>query len=189
MAEMAAATQVLGGVIGSIGAIKSSQQEASNDEYNATVMRQQAANVSMQATAEAGRHDIAAQEQIGQEEANAAASGITTTGSALSVLAMSVAHAKLDEQAILYKGHVQATGYMNQAAIDVYGGKIAKQQGYLDAFTSALGGGTRAGSTIVKDRAEFPRSSGSASTDIMGDITSKDYGSLTGRPDYLYNRG
>jgi hypothetical protein len=116
-------------------------------------MRQQAANVSLQATADAAQHDVAAQEQIGQEEANAAGSGVTTGGSALSIFGMSVAHAKLDEQAILYKGHVQSTGYLNQAALDVYAGKIAKQQGYLDAFSSLIGGGAKAGSTLVQANA------------------------------------
>jgi hypothetical protein len=161
--------QVLGGIVGAVGAIKSSQQEAANDEYNATIMRQQAANVSMQSTADATMHDIAAKEQIGQEEANAAGSGVTTGGSALSILAMSVAHAKLDEQAILYKGHVQSTGYLNQAALDVYGGKIAKQQGYLDAASALIGGGARAGSTGVQ--ANALKSSGSD----VGSGTASDY--------------
>jgi hypothetical protein len=171
MAEAAMGMQALGGVMGSIGAIKSSQQEAANDEYNATIMRNQAANVSMQATADATRSDIAAKEQIGNEEANAAASGVTTGGSALSVLAMSVAHAKLDEQAILYKGHVQSTGYMNQAALDVYAGKIAKQQGYLDAASALIGGGARAGSTGVQANAlkASGSDSGTASDYMLAD--------------------
>src|SRR5713101_4501238 len=160
MAEAAAGMQALGGIVGAVGAIKSSQQAATNDEYNAAVDRQQAANISMQATADAAQHDIAAQEQIGQEEANAAGSGVTTSGSALSILAMSVAHAKLDEAAILYKGHVQATGYLNQAAIDVYSGKIAKQQGYLDAASALIGGTARGTSSFVADRAANPKASG-----------------------------
>jgi hypothetical protein len=177
MAEAAAGMQALGGIVGAVGAIKSSQQEASNDEYNATIMRQQAANVSLQATADATKHDIAAQEQIGQEEANAAGSGVTMTGSALSILAMSTAHAKLDEQAILYKGHVQSTGYMNQAALDVYSGKLAKQQGYLEAAGALVGGGAKAGSTIATNRAG-KNSDGSATDYFLSDNTNLDYGSL-----------
>jgi hypothetical protein len=165
--------QALGGIVGAVGAIKSSQQEASNDEYNATIMRQQAANVSMQATADAAMHDVAAKEQIGQQEANAAASGVTTGGSALSIFAMSVAHAKLDEQAILYKGHVQSTGYMNQAALDVYGGKIAKQQGYLDASSALIGGSAKAGSTGVQANALKSRGDGGGSNSGSG--TASDY--------------
>jgi hypothetical protein len=183
MAAAAAAMHVIGGVTGAIGAVKSSQQQAANDEYNANIARQQAAAVSAQATADATRQDLIAQQHIGQIEAQTAGSGITGSGSALSILAMSTASAKLDEQTILYKGAVQSTGYLNQAALDVYAGKIAKQQGYFDAFSSLVSGGGKAGSTMVQANAMKVPGPDSASGSLMSaspDITPSDYGSIAG---------
>lgn len=172
----------MGGVIGAAGAIESSQQEAANQEYNASIARQQASTVRAEAMADATTYDISAQQRIGQEVANLAGSGVTMTGSALSILAMSTASAKLDEQAILYKGAAQARGYINQAALDVYAGKIAKRQGYFSAVSTALGAGGKAGSTLVTARAaRNTGSSASASKTLLsGGLSSMDYGSLTG---------
>jgi len=62
---------------------------------------------------------------------------------------MSQENASLDEQTILYRGRVKATGYGNEAILNRRSANMATEAGYFGAASSLLTGFGRAGSSYT----------------------------------------
>jgi hypothetical protein len=60
---------------------------------------------------------------------------------------MSASEAKLDEETVLYNGRLKAMGYQSDAVLERQAGKVAKQQGYINAASYLVGGAGQAAYT------------------------------------------
>src|ERR1043165_2962783 len=145
---MAAAFPVMmmaGAALSAAGAIQQANAAKSAAFYNATLKERDAAIATSQSQQEAQQVRWASRRAQGSLLADYGASGVTTdTGSPLDVLANSASQAKLDEETVLYKGKLAATGYMSDAALFRNQGTVAEQQGQLQAASYLIGGAGQA---------------------------------------------
>lgn len=133
-----------GAAMSAMGAIASADAAKKSANYNAQMRTNEAKAALDQAQQDAHRSRINSQHALGGITAGYGASGVATDeGSPLDVLSMSAANAKWDEQTILYRANVRATGYYNAATLDRYTGDVAEQQGYMNAASSVLTGAGR----------------------------------------------
>ena len=152
MAAAIPALMLSGAAISAVGAISQANAQKAASSYNATLRERDATIATNQAGQDAQQVRWAAQRAQGSLVAGTGASGITQEGSPLDVLAMSASQAKLDEETVLYKGKLKASGYMSDAALSRAQGKVAMQQGELGAASYLIGGAGQAGyaSTIAR---------------------------------------
>lgn len=150
------AVMMVGAGISAMGAISQANAAQASASYNATLREQDAGIALEQANRDAVQVRRAGQMAQGSALAGYGASGVATDeGSPLDVLAMSAGQAKLDEETVLYKGRLKATGYHNAAALERYSGKTAKEQGYLNAASYLIGGAGQAATTHAMTQRPF----------------------------------
>ena len=140
---------VAGAAISAYGAMQQSKAQAEAATYNARLSDQQAQMSLDQAGAEAATLRRQTEQRQGSLLAGYGAAGVTADGSPTDVLRMSVESASLDEQNVLYRGRVKATGYGNESVLNRMGAKTATEAGYYGAASSLLTGFGRAGSSYV----------------------------------------
>lgn len=149
---MAAAIPVMmvaGAAISAYGAMQQAKATSQAATFNANLNEQNAQASLQQATVAAIAHRREAAQAHGSLIAKYGAAGVTSDGSPTDVLRMSVENASLDEQTLLYRGRVKATGYMNAATLDRQAADVATEQGYYGAASSLLTGAGRATSGYV----------------------------------------
>src|SRR5262249_17978648 len=132
------------GVFGAIGALQSGENAQKAASYNAALARQQADATLSQTAADADRQRRLGLLTQGRARAGYGASGITVAGSPLDVLAASAAENELDVQTINYRGNLRAAGLRDEAALDEFSGRTARQQSYISATAALLGGAANA---------------------------------------------
>lgn len=128
------------GVLGAVGAIQ--QGNAANEaaKYNAQVQQQQAQVAQDQAAAAAstevrkGRQVTAASQAAGLEN------GLELSGTTLNVINQARDQSNLNALLAVYDGSVKATGYRNNAQLDLAQGRSAQTAGYIGAGSALLGG-------------------------------------------------
>ena len=140
---------VAGAAISAYGAMQQGKAQAEAATYNARISDQQAQMSLDQAGVEAATQRRRAEQQQGSLIAAYGAANVTMEGSPTDVLRMSQENASLDEQNILYRGRVKATGYGNEAILNRRGANMATEAGYFGAASSLLTGFGRAGSSYV----------------------------------------
>lgn len=128
--------------VSAYGAIRQGQAAKAAGVYNATV-NEQNAQISRQEAKDLSRQqDRENYLRLGAVRANQGkAGGAAGEGSVLDVLADVAGQGELEKQNILYRGELKARGYTNTAALDAFGGKNAQTASYLKAGGELLGGG------------------------------------------------
>jgi hypothetical protein len=140
---------VAGAAISAYGAMQQSKAQAEAATYNANRSERDAQMSLEQAGAEASMLHRRTTQQQGSLIAAYGAAGVTADGSPTEVLRMSAENASLDEQTILYRGRVKATGYGDETTLNRMGAKTATEAGYYGAASSLLTGFGRAGSSYT----------------------------------------
>lgn len=113
-------------------------------QFNAEVAQRNSQLQSQQAADEAAMQSERAYETLGAARAAYGASGVTTEGSPLAVLAHSARRAELDKQNIIYKGRVRAQGLNAESDADKQGATAALIGGGLKAGGDAYDGMAKA---------------------------------------------
>src|SRR5574341_861526 len=107
-----------GAAISAAGAMQQANAAKAAATYNANLKERDAAIATSQAQQQVQRVRWETIRSQGRAVAGYGASGVTTdTGSPLDVLANAASQAKLDEENVLYRGKLQATGYASEAAL------------------------------------------------------------------------
>lgn len=143
MSGVTSATAIAGlsavsGVVGTIGKLTEGSANSAADRFNADV-----ANQNSQIVAEQGRQQLAQQQidayrKLGAIKAGFGASGVTTDGSPLDVLADSYTQAETDANTIMFNSKIRQAGYQNTAALDTAKAGYDTNAGYMGAASSAL---------------------------------------------------
>ena len=129
-----------GTALSAYGNIQQGKANKKAHDYNATMLRQNAAVEEQQGGAREEAQRRAARKVIGSQAAAIAQGGTGTGGSAADIMQQSATNAELDSLMIRYESNLKATGMKNQAAGENYAGKVAKQAGYYGAIGSVLSG-------------------------------------------------
>jgi hypothetical protein len=136
---------IAGAAIQAYGAIQQGKQAKAAANYNAQLRTRDSQVALDQANQEAQQVRWAGQRAQGSLLADYGASGVTSEGSPMDVLAASASQAKLDEETVLYKGRMKSTGFLSDAALNRVQGKNAVQQSQLNAASYLIGGAGQAG--------------------------------------------
>jgi Flp pilus assembly protein TadG len=124
-----------------VGAISQGMAASKAADYNAQVAARNAQIYKQQAEADAEKQQREAYQRLGAMRYLYGASGVTSEGSPLDVLAMSASLAELDRQNILYQGKLKSLGYTEQSNLDTMRSSAALTSGYVGAGTDLLTGG------------------------------------------------
>jgi hypothetical protein len=124
------------------GNIVQGQAQQKGHDYNATMLRQNAAIEEQQGGAREEAQRRKAREVLGSQAAAFAQAGTGVGGSAADIMKQSATNAELDALMIRYESGLKATGLKNEAQAETYAGKVAKQAGKYGAIGSILGGGS-----------------------------------------------
>lgn len=139
---------MLGTAVQAVGAIGQANAAKGAHKYNAELREQDAQVALEQAAVDAFRVGQQGRQAQGELAAGIGASGGSAEDS-MDVIRMSAANAKLDQETVMYKGRLKATGYYNDARLERQAGVVAERQGYLNAASSILTGAGQAGATYV----------------------------------------
>lgn len=134
----ATALSGLSGVVSVIGKLTEGSANSAADRFNADVAGQ-----NEQIAAEQGRLQLQQQQtdafrKLGAIKAGFGASGVTTDGSPLDVLADSYTQSELDANTIVYNSKAKQAGYANTAALDTAKAGFDTNAGYTNAASAAL---------------------------------------------------
>ena len=143
-----AAVMMAGSSLQAVGAIGQANAAKAAHYYNAEMRERDAGVALQQASVDAWRVRQQGRFAQGDLLAGIGASGGSTDES-MDVLRMSAANAKLDEETVLYKGRLKATGYYADAGLERQAGIVAERQGYLNAASSFLTGAGQAGAVYT----------------------------------------
>lgn len=137
---------LVGGAVDFIGNLIEGDDKKKAAEYNASVLESNALQVKQKAAEDEALYRVAARKDLGSQRANYGASGVTTEGSAMDVLAETVATAEADAMRIRKDGENQANAYRQEATAQRMYGDAAKTNAYFGAGASAL----KTGATLVR---------------------------------------
>lgn len=130
-------------VVSTVGAIQQGQAASKADKYNAAVASQNAQAATDQANSQLQQQQRNAYKQLGAQKAGYGASGVTSDGSPMDVLADSYTQSELDANTIIYNGKLKAAGYTDQANLDRSNASNASTAGYINGASKALLGGVK----------------------------------------------
>ncbi len=151
---MLTALMVGGGIYEGMAASAEGKSEQNMAKYSALIEQQRADAIEKETAIKQKRQAQAAARKRSTLLAGLGASGaVTTTGAPLELLA---AQAKESEQEILdigYEGATAASRARSQAALDIMGGKLARQRGRHKAIGKYIGAGTSLISGFAKTQA------------------------------------
>lgn len=151
ISEIALALAVVGTAATAYGAYAQGQAADKAAQYNAQVASDAATTAQQQAQMAAQAQQRQASLVIGAARAGYGASGITSEGSPLDVLAASASNSELDRQTILYKGHLQAAGYQDEEQLDAMKSSQAQQSEVTGTVGALASGGAKiAGSSAAQ---------------------------------------
>lgn len=126
-----------------VGALQQASAASKADKYNAAVATQNAQIAKDQADMQLRQQQTDSYRKLGAIKAGYGASGVTSDGSPMDILADSYTQSELDASTIVYNGKVRAAGYTNSANLDRAAASNATTAGYMDAASKALTGGTK----------------------------------------------
>lgn len=130
-------------VVSTIGAIQQASAASSADKYNAAIATQNAQIATDQANTQLAQQQQDAVRKFGSIKAGYGASGVTSDGSPMDVLADSFTQSEMDANTIIYNGKLRAAGYTNTASLDTASASNAMTAGYTKAASTALLGATK----------------------------------------------
>lgn len=131
---MALATvAVVAAGMSAVSALAQGASASAAAKRNADIARRNGLIAGQQAQADADAQTRSSAQTIGRARAAYGASGVTSEGSPLDVLAASASLAELDRQNILYKGKLRAMGFEDTASADDASASNYLMQGVLGA--------------------------------------------------------
>lgn len=163
------ALAAVGTAVSVAGAMSAADAQAQAAEYNAMVARNNATAAQQQAQQTAEIQQRQARQQLGAISVGFGASGVTSEGSPLDVLASSASNSELDRQNIIYHGNLQAAGYGDEASLDAARVGSAQTAGLTNAAGLLLSGGSKVateGKALLTSASGPANSSGSNSNAI-----------------------
>jgi hypothetical protein len=137
-------------IVSTIGAIQQANSASNADKYNAKVAQQNAQLATQNGQLQLQQQQTDAYRKLGAIKAGSGASGVTTDGSPMDILADSYTQSELDANTIIYNSKIKANGYTNSAELDLSAASDAKTAGYTKAASNALLGGTKTYDSFVK---------------------------------------
>lgn len=126
-----------------LSSIQQASAASKADKYNANVARGNAQIATDQAQQQLRQQQIDAYRKFGTIKAGYGASGVTSDGSPMDVLADSYTQSELDANTIIYNGKVRAAGYTNSANLGDANATNARKAGYATAASDVLLGTTK----------------------------------------------
>jgi hypothetical protein len=152
------ALAAVGTAVSVAGAMSAADAQAQAANYNAMVARNAATAAQQQAQQTAEIQQRQAKQQLGAISVGYGASGVTSEGSPLDVLASSASNSELDRQNIIYHGNLQAAGYGDEASLDAARVGSAQTAGMTSAAGLLLSGGSKVatqGSALLTSKSSF----------------------------------
>lgn len=137
-ANVVAGLSAVSSAVGVVGKITQGNAASSADTFNADVANQNAQIAADQGKLQLQQQQVDAYRKLGAIKAAYGASGVTSSGSPLDVLADSYTQSELDANTIIYNSKIKQTGYQNTASLDTYKAGADKQAGYMSAASTAL---------------------------------------------------
>lgn len=129
-----------GTALQTFGQLQAAEEAENVGRYNAAVARNQAIGARKQSEFEAKKQRDMTRKLLATQRARYAGSGVTSSGSPLTVMADTAMEGELDARAIEYGGELEAMGYESQAAMAKWEGKRQANALMTKAFTSLLSG-------------------------------------------------
>ena len=146
-----AAILVIGAAISAYSSIKQGQAAEQAGKHNAKISRQNADIAKKGAAREARQIRKQNYSREASLLAKGGASGVkVNTGSLLDVLAATHREGEIQAKEATYQGELSSRAYRNNASLELFKGKSAKQAGYLGAagsLASSAGGFSANGGT------------------------------------------
>lgn len=136
--RLTTALSAISTVVGTIGEITKSQANTQADTFNAQVATNNEQIATDQGKLQLQQQQVDAFRKLGAIKAAYGASGVTTSGSPLDVLADSYTQSELDANTIIYNAKVKAAGYQNTAALETAKARNDTNAGYMNAASTAL---------------------------------------------------
>jgi hypothetical protein len=130
-----------GDLLSTFGSLYAGAMESATLTAQSNIQNQNAQLDIEAGASNAARSQIISGQKIGAIQGAAAASGVTQSGSVLSIMAASSMNAEMDRQNVLYGEQVKAVQEENQASMDAYGAQSAQQGSYFKAAGGAVGAG------------------------------------------------
>lgn len=135
------AAQGAGDLLSGLGGLYAGGMEAAALRMQANLQLQNGQLDLLAGNANAAKSQIMSGQKIGALQGAAAASGVTESGSVLSVMAASSMNSEMDRQNILHGAQVRDIQAENQASMDSAGAQSAQTGSYF----KAIGGGIQTG--------------------------------------------
>lgn len=140
----------IGSAFSAAGAYQSGQAGAMAARYNADLAEKNAVLAIQQGAEEERRSRVIARKTIGAARANYGASGVSTDGSAMDVLAESAAAAEQDALNIRNNASMKADAYRAEARMERLRGSAAETAGTLGALGALFGGAGSIGAAMKR---------------------------------------
>lgn len=146
---IAGGMQMGGGLLSAYGSYQAGKANEKTAKLNAAMLEMEAKDAELRGEHDANMNRLRTRLLIGKQRAEWGASGVEVdAGTPVEVSADTAMLGELDSQTILNNAAREAWGYRAQATVTKYEGEMAKWQGNMGAFSSILGGGANAFSTI-----------------------------------------
>lgn len=138
MGSYGMAAQGSGDLISGIGGLYAGAMESAALNAQANIQNQNAQLDLEAGNSNAARSQIISGQKIGSIQSAAGGSGVTQSGSVLSIMAASSMNAEMDRQNILHGEQVKAIQSENQASMDQAGAQSALNGSYFKAIGGAF---------------------------------------------------
>ena len=165
---VAVAVSTITSVIGSITQGNAAAKANVTNQFTAMAKANQARDI---ARLNVAAFDREKRRRFGAMRVAVAGSGITIEGSPLDLFEQSAAEAKLDELHILYKGEVEAIGFLRTAGAEQMAADTAQTQGLING-ASALLQGVSAGLALPGSAITNPRTDSTLTPGTSGNFPS-----------------
>jgi hypothetical protein len=144
VSEALAVAAIAGGALKAAGSISQGRQQQAIDNANANILDTTAGDARLRGATAAGQVRMRTSSQIGQEEAQVGASGVTSAGSPLDVISDKRWLSELDASTIDANAQREADASETKAANLRIAGAQAKSAGELGAVGDIIGGTSQA---------------------------------------------
>ncbi len=140
---------IFGGLIQAQGQKMAGEASGQAYDFNANVAENNATQAIALSAQQERQQRIIGRKAVGHIEASYGASGVTQEGSALDVLAESMASAEMDALNIRYSGAVKSSNFSNEASLNRFNASSARAGGRIGAAATVLGTAAQTGTQIA----------------------------------------
>lgn len=131
----------LGGIVSGIGSIVSAQNATATGSYNANISLQQAQAQKQSFDLEMQEYQTQVNENVSQEQASYAKSGVAFHGTPVDNMVTSLTNANMNEAIMTYNNNIKVQSLQNQAALERYTAAQTAEKDYAQGGISLLSSG------------------------------------------------